>query len=41
MQQFANAGVTFAEPPAPEVVAERWAEITDMTGAVAGVNPVG
>lgn len=41
VQQFANAGVTFAEPPAPEVVAERWAEITDMTGAVAGVNPVG
>ena len=41
VQQFANAGVTFAEPPAPEVIAERWAEITDMTGAVPGVNPVG
>ena len=39
--QFQNKGVTFAEPPTVDQLAERWAEISDMTGAVPGVNPLG
>ncbi|ANQ75853.1 MULTISPECIES: SDR family oxidoreductase [Rhodococcus] len=39
--QFQNKGVTFAEPPTVDQLAERWAEISDMAGAVRGVNPLG
>jgi len=39
--QFQNKGVQFAEPPSMGVLAERWAEITDMNEVVPGVNPVG
>ena len=39
--QFQNKGVTFAEPPTVDQLAERWAEISDMTGAVPGVNQLG
>ena len=39
--QFQNKGVTFAEPPTVDQLAERWAEISDRTGAVPGVNPLG
>lgn len=39
--QFQNAGVRFPEPPSIGVVAESWAEITEMSNAVPGVNPVG
>ncbi|MFZ2174886.1 MAG: SDR family oxidoreductase [Rhodococcus sp. (in: high G+C Gram-positive bacteria)] len=39
--QFQNKGVTFAAPPTVDQLAERWAEISDMTGAVPGVNPLG
>jgi len=39
--QFQNAGVRFAEPPSVGLVAERWSEITDMSDAVLGSNPVG
>lgn len=39
--QFQNKGVTFAEPPTVDEVAQRWAEITDLSGAVPGSNPVG
>jgi len=38
---FQNAGVTFSEPPSVSEVAESWAQITDMTDAVPGINPVG
>jgi len=39
--QFQNAGVRFAVPPSVEELADRWAEITDMTDVVPGKNPVG
>lgn len=39
--QFQNKGVNFSEPPTVDQVAERWSDITDMTGAVPGVNPLG
>jgi NAD(P)-dependent dehydrogenase (short-subunit alcohol dehydrogenase family) len=39
--QFQNAGVRFTEPPSVGVLAERWAEITDLSEVVPGVNPVG
>jgi NAD(P)-dependent dehydrogenase (short-subunit alcohol dehydrogenase family) len=39
--QFQNAGVRFAEPPSVGLLAERWAEITDLSEVVPGVNPVG
>lgn len=41
LQQFANKGVVFPEIPALADVAARWGEITDMSGATPGVNPVG
>jgi NAD(P)-dependent dehydrogenase (short-subunit alcohol dehydrogenase family) len=41
VQQFQNAGVTFAEPPTPTQVAQRWADITEMKDAVPARNPVG
>jgi NAD(P)-dependent dehydrogenase (short-subunit alcohol dehydrogenase family) len=39
--QFMTKGVTFAEVPTLEQVADRWSEVTDLSGAVPGVNPVG
>lgn len=39
--QFQNAGVRFAEPPSMDLLAERWAEIVDLTAVEPGVNPVG
>ena len=39
--QFQNKGVNFSEPPTVDQVAERWSDITDMTGAVPGANPLG
>ncbi|GAB2972293.1 SDR family oxidoreductase [Nocardioides montaniterrae] len=39
--QFQNAGVVFPEPPSLGEVASRWDEITDLTDAVVGKNPVG
>jgi len=41
VQQFQNKGVSFADTPSIEDVASRWSEITDMSGAFAGSNPVG
>lgn len=41
VQQFQNAGVRFEAPPTPGEVAERWAEITDMSDAFPGKNPLG
>ncbi|QTI69056.1 SDR family NAD(P)-dependent oxidoreductase [Gordonia polyisoprenivorans] len=41
VQQFANAGVSFAEPPSTADVAARWPEIMDMSNAVPGSNPLG
>ncbi|HUR75044.1 MAG TPA: SDR family NAD(P)-dependent oxidoreductase [Sporichthya sp.] len=39
--QFQTKGVTFAEVPSIEEVGRRWNEISDLDGAVAGINPVG
>jgi NAD(P)-dependent dehydrogenase (short-subunit alcohol dehydrogenase family) len=39
--QFQTKGVTFAEIPSIEEVGRRWNEISDLDGAVVGVNPVG
>jgi NAD(P)-dependent dehydrogenase (short-subunit alcohol dehydrogenase family) len=39
--QFQNKGVVFPEPPSLAEVAERWAEITDLSETVVGKNPVG
>ena len=41
VKQFMTKGVTFSEVPSIEQVADRWAEITDLSSAVPGVNPVG
>lgn len=41
VQLFANAGVRFEGSPSTEEVAARWSEIMDMSGAVAGSNPLG
>ncbi|CDO30942.1 MULTISPECIES: SDR family oxidoreductase [Mycolicibacterium] len=38
--QFQNAGVTFVSPPGLAEIAARWTEISDMTGATLGTNPV-
>ncbi|MCW2856580.1 MAG: short-chain dehydrogenase/reductase [Marmoricola sp.] len=38
---FQNTGVAFEKPPTMEQVADSWAAITDMDGAVLGRNPVG
>jgi len=38
--QFQNDGVTFGAPPSLEEITGRWAEISDMTNAKLGVNPV-
>jgi NAD(P)-dependent dehydrogenase (short-subunit alcohol dehydrogenase family) len=39
--QFMTKGVTFSEVPTLEQVGDRWHEVTDLSGAVPGVNPVG
>ena len=39
--QFQNKGVVFPEPPSLGEVADRWAEISDMSDSVLGANPVG
>ncbi len=41
VRQFQTKGVTFAEVPTLEQVADRWSEIVDLDGAVPGTNPVG
>lgn len=41
VRQFQTKGVTFADVPSMEEVADRWGEIVDLTGAVPGTNPVG
>jgi NAD(P)-dependent dehydrogenase (short-subunit alcohol dehydrogenase family) len=38
VQQFQNAGVTFAAPPTVAELAQRWSEITDMAQAVPAAN---
>jgi NAD(P)-dependent dehydrogenase (short-subunit alcohol dehydrogenase family) len=38
--QFQNDGVTFAEPPSLEEITGRWPEISDMSSAKPGTNPV-
>lgn len=38
--QFQNDGVTFAEPPSLEDITRRWAEVSDMSNAKPGSNPV-
>jgi NAD(P)-dependent dehydrogenase (short-subunit alcohol dehydrogenase family) len=38
--QFQNDGVTFAAPPTLEEITGRWAEISDITNAKLGTNPV-
>jgi hypothetical protein len=39
--QFMSKGVTFSEVPTLEQVGDRWGGVTDLSGAVPGVNPVG
>lgn len=39
--QFQNDGVTFATPPSLEEITNRWTDISDMSGAKLGTNPVG
>jgi NAD(P)-dependent dehydrogenase (short-subunit alcohol dehydrogenase family) len=39
--QFMTKGVTFSDVPSIEQVADRWSEVTDLSSAVPGMNPVG
>lgn len=39
--QFANAGVRFDAPPTAEELAARWSEVTEMSEATPGTNPLG
>lgn len=39
--QFANAGVRFDAPPTADELAARWSEVTDMSDATLGTNPLG
>jgi NAD(P)-dependent dehydrogenase (short-subunit alcohol dehydrogenase family) len=39
--QFQNAGASFEKPPTMEEVADVWDQVTDMSAAVLGRNPVG
>jgi NAD(P)-dependent dehydrogenase (short-subunit alcohol dehydrogenase family) len=41
VKQFMTKGVTFSDVASIEQVGDRWSEVTDLSGAVAGVNPVG
>lgn len=38
--QFQNDGVTFSEPPGLAEITNRWAEVSDMSNAKPGSNPV-
>jgi NAD(P)-dependent dehydrogenase (short-subunit alcohol dehydrogenase family) len=38
--QFQNDGVTFSEPPGLAEITKRWAEVSDMSSAKPGTNPV-
>jgi NAD(P)-dependent dehydrogenase (short-subunit alcohol dehydrogenase family) len=38
---FESKGVQFAEPPSLAEIGSRWSEITDLSGAEPGTNPVG
>jgi NAD(P)-dependent dehydrogenase (short-subunit alcohol dehydrogenase family) len=38
--QFQNDGVTFAAPPSLAEITAQWAQISDMSGAKLGTNPV-
>ena len=38
--QFQNDGVTFGAPPTLAEITSRWAQISDMSGAKLGTNPV-
>ncbi|MCX2929986.1 SDR family oxidoreductase [Mycobacterium sp. CVI_P3] len=38
--QFQNDGVTFTAPPSLEQITDRWSEISDMSQAKLGTNPV-
>ncbi|MCU1640698.1 MAG: serine/threonine protein kinase [Nocardia sp.] len=39
--QFQNKGAVFTTPPSIDDVAAQWGEITDMSGAELGINPLG
>ncbi|MET9486487.1 SDR family oxidoreductase [Nocardia sp. NPDC006630] len=39
--QFQNKGAVFTAPPSIDEVAAQWGEITDMSGAELGINPLG
>ncbi|MFI7669614.1 SDR family NAD(P)-dependent oxidoreductase [Nocardia sp. NPDC049526] len=41
VQQFQNKGAVFAAPPSIDEVAAQWNQITDMSGAEPGANPLG
>ncbi|MBF6149511.1 SDR family oxidoreductase [Nocardia nova] len=41
VQQFQNKGAVFAAPPSIDEVAAQWSQITDMSGAEPGANPLG
>lgn len=41
VQQFQNKGVVFATPPSIDEVAANWSQITDMSNAEPGANPLG
>ncbi|MGQ4618614.1 SDR family NAD(P)-dependent oxidoreductase [Nocardia sp. R7R-8] len=41
VQQFQNKGAVFAEPPSIDEVAAQWSQITDMSAAEPGSNPLG
>jgi NAD(P)-dependent dehydrogenase (short-subunit alcohol dehydrogenase family) len=41
VHQFRTKGVAFAEVPTIDQVAQRWADVDDLAGAVPGSNPVG
>lgn len=38
--QFQNDGVTFSQPPSLDEITRRWPEVTDMSSAKPGTNPV-
>lgn len=41
VEQFHNKGAVFAEPPSIDQVAAQWSQITDMSAAEPGSNPLG
>jgi NAD(P)-dependent dehydrogenase (short-subunit alcohol dehydrogenase family) len=38
--QFQNDGVTFGQPPSLEEISRRWSEVSDMSSAKPGTNPI-